>query len=132
MSDGHVESCFGSSICSKSVLHLAEVALGTRVAGHEDDGADGDVSLQQAVGGDDGANGVCVQVKGEFVKGTAPLNQRYISAKVHTICIALTETRKDVQLGGSLRGLAWFLWCCYAWPLNFTFGYRKTPAFSTT
>jgi hypothetical protein len=44
--------------------------MGSRVAGHEDYGADGDVSLEEFLGGDYGADGVGVQVEGEFVEGT--------------------------------------------------------------
>lgn len=44
--------------------------MGAGVRGHEDYGANGDVGGEQAVGGDDGADGVGVQVEGEFVEGS--------------------------------------------------------------
>ena len=68
MSYRHIESRFRSGIRGKAVFHLTEVTLRTRVTGHEDYGADGDVSPEECLSGDDGADSVSVQVEGEFVK----------------------------------------------------------------
>jgi hypothetical protein len=65
----HVKRGLGGGIGCEAVFHFAEVALRARVAGHEDDGADGDGGCKEAVGGDDGADGVGVEVECEFVEG---------------------------------------------------------------
>lgn len=44
-----------------------------RVTRHEDYSADGDVRLEQPVGGDDRSDCVGVKVKRKLVKGTVPL-----------------------------------------------------------
>jgi hypothetical protein len=86
------------------------------ITGHEDNGANGDVSLEQSVCGDDGPNGVCVQVESKLIKGTALRISKWeilrsAEVGVHVGMHALAETRKasakggNVQLGGSLRGL---------------------------
>lgn len=65
----HVERGFGRGVGGEAVFHFAEEALGAGVAGHEDYGSYGDGGGEEAVGGYDGADGVGVEVEGEFVEG---------------------------------------------------------------
>lgn len=100
VSNSHVQRSFGRGICREAVFHFTEVTLGARVAGHEDNGADGDLGLKQPVGRDDGTNGVCVQVEGEFVKGTAPLISIVcVSAAVHSKMHAFSHNQEGPARG---------------------------------
>lgn len=85
--------------------------MGARVARHEDNGADGNVGLQQLLGRDDGTNGVSMKMEGKLVKGAGKCSvscdvcatgtSRYM---LHA-CSSQDRIGGDVQFSRSLPGL---------------------------
>jgi hypothetical protein len=67
----HVQRRLGRSIRGEAVFHFTKVTLRARVAGHEDNGANGDIGLKQFLGCDNGSDGIGVEVECELIKGAA-------------------------------------------------------------
>lgn len=114
MAYGHVQSRLGCSVCGETILHLAEVAMRARVTGHEDNGANRDISLKKLLCGDYWSDGISVKMKGKLLKGTAGLvstpctyacTSRYF-ADAYVLAGTGLGLAGDVQFSRSLSGLA--------------------------
>lgn len=72
MSESLIERCFRGGVGREAVFEGAEVLGGSGVGGDEGQAADGDGGFEQGLGGEDGADGVGLEVVLEVGEGPGP------------------------------------------------------------